>query len=178
MMNKFENLLDTRKKLDEVLKIANEQESVLRKEIHDRKTAQYAKMWSDCMELREVAKQLGMRFVDLDTGIEAYDDKTVWLSFRPTEGILLSIAKPNFKDYYCLTTFYKNSNFHEMSMRDTYGSARAVPYMEIILANWDNVFDHMQNCLTEKAKEKMESDIAKAKQNQEELMKEYNKYCK
>ena len=178
MMHKFENLLDTRKKLDEVLKIANEQESIIRKEIHDYKTAQYSKMWNDCMELREIAKQFGMSYIHLDTGIEVYNNVTVWLSFDSTKKIALSTAAPNFKGDYYYTSFYEQSNLYEMSTRGSYGCSRAVPHMERVLANWDEAFIHMQESLAEQAKKKMESDIAKAKQTQEELMEEYNKYCK
>ena len=65
-----------------------------------------------------------------------------------------------------------------MSTRGSYGCSRAVPYMERVLANWDEALNHMQDSLAEQAKKKMESDVAKAKQTQEELMEEYNKYCK
>lgn len=174
MMNKFENLLDTRKKLDEVLKIANEQEAVLRKEIHDRKTAQYAKMWSDCMELREVAKQLKMNYVSLNTGIEVRRNITIWLGFAPTKGILLSVAQSGCTNPFHYAVFYEETILNEM--RSNYSCA--VDYMETVLANWDEAFNHMQDSLAEQAKKKMDSDVEKAKQAQEELIKEYNKYCK
>ena len=135
MMQKFENLLDTRKKLDEVLKIANEQESIIRKEIHDYKTAKYSKMWNDCMELREIAKQFGISYVHLDTGIEVYNNVTIWLSFDSTKKIALSTAAPNFKGDCYYTSFYEESNLDEMSTRGSYEYTSRDTYIERNLDN-------------------------------------------
>jgi len=176
MKNKFENLLDTRKKLDEVLEVVKKQNTVLEREVEESKSALYDQMFEDMYELYEYANQLGFKYINLDTGLGAYAGDTIWLSLSPDHTILLSVAKSNFKDNYCYCRFKREGSIEDH--RSHHAANNIKKFMEKVLANWDVAFSNMQDSLAEQAKVKMEKDIQEAKRKQEELMNDYGKYKK
>jgi hemoglobin-like flavoprotein len=176
MKNKFENLLDTRKKLDEVLEVVKKQNTVLEREVEESKSALYDQMFEDMYELYEYANQLGFKYINLDTGLGAYAGDTIWLSLSPDHTILLSVAKSNFKDKYCYCRFKREGSIEDH--RSHHAANNIKRFMEKVLSNWDVAFSNMQDSLAEQAKVKMEKDIQEAKRKQEELMNDYGKYKK
>lgn len=176
MKNKFENLLDTRKKLDEVLEVVKKQNTVLEREVEESKSALYDQMFEDCYELYEYAKQFGFTRINLDTGILAYAGKTIWLSLTSYKTIGLSVANKGYKDDYYYFRFKRENNIDDSKKSCTaYGVDE---YLYKVLANWDVAFGNMQDSLAEQARAKMEKDIQEAKRKQEELMNDYGKYKK
>lgn len=176
MKNKFKNLLDTRKQLDEVLEIVKQQNTVLEREVEENKSALYDQMFEDCYELYEYAKQLGFKYINLDTGMSAYTGKTFWLSLNPDRTVGLSVAKKGYKDGYYYFSFKRENNISDS--KNSCVSRGVDVYLYSILANWDIVFGNMQDSLAEQARAKMEKDIHEAKRKQEELMNDYGKYKK
>ena len=179
MKNKFENLLDTRKKLDEVLEVVKQQNVVLEREVEESKSALYDQMFDDCYELYEYAKQLGFKYINLDTGIQAYNhqsDKTIWLSLSPNKTIVLATAARGYRDDYCFFAFTKENNL--AASKRSIVSRNVDEYLYKVLARWDYAFNNMQDNLAEQARDKMERDIREAKRKQEELMSDYGKYKK
>ena len=176
MKNKFKNLLDTRKQLDEVLEIVKQQNTVLEREVEENKSALYDQMFEDCYKLYEYAKQLGFKYINLDTGLCAYAGDTIWLSLSPDNTILMAVAKSNFKDDYYYFRFKREGCIEDCRYHHSANSIRT--FMGKVLANWDYAFNNMQNSLAEQARAKMEKDIQEAKRKQEELMNDYGKYKK
>lgn len=176
MKNKFENLLDTRKKLDEVLEVVKQQNTILEREVEENKSALYDQMFEDMYELYEYAKQLGFKYINLDTGIQAYAGKTIWFSLSPSGKILLSTAKMKYRDDYCMFAFTKENNIAES--KRSIVSRDAEKYLYKVLTHWDCAFNNMQDNLAEQAKDKMERDIKETKEKQEQLMHDYGSYKK
>lgn len=175
MKNKFENLLDTRKKLDEVLEVVKEQNTVLEREIEDNKSALYEQMFDDCYELYEYAKQLGFKFAYLDTGISAYTGRTIWLSLSPDKTIGLSVADKGYKNGYYYFRFTRKNNIDDCKNSCV---SEGAEHLYKVLSNWDYAFNNMQDNLAEQARAKMEKDIQNAKARQEKLMNDFNKFKK
>lgn len=176
MKNKFESLLDTRKKLDEVLEVVKKQNTVLEREVEENKSALYDQMFEDCYELYEYAKQLGFTRINLDTGLGAYGGDTIWLSISPDHTILLSVAQSDFKRCYCYCRFKREGSIEDHRSHHAANNIRT--FMGKVLANWDMAFSNMQDSLAAQARAKMEKDIQEAKRKQEELMNDYGKYKK
>ncbi len=179
MKNKFESLLNTRKQLDEVLEIVKQQNTVLEREVEENKSALYDQMFEDMYELYEYAKQLGFKYINLDTGIPAYkfdSTKTIWLSLSPNRTILLATAAKGYRDDYCFFAFKKENNLADS--KRSIVSRNVDEYLYKVLANWDLAFNNIQDNLAEQARDKMERDIREAKRKQEQLMNDYNAYKK
>lgn len=174
MKNKFENLLNTRRQLDEVLEIVKQQNTTIEREVEENKSALYDQMFEDMYELYEYAKQLGFKYINFDTGIQVYAHTTIWLCMNPNKKIIISTARKGYKDDYCMFAFTKENNIADS--RRGVVSRNAEEYLYQVLANWDYAFNNMQDNLAEQAREKMERDIRDAKNKQKELMNDYNKY--
>ena len=176
MKNKFENLLDTRKKLDEVLEVVKQQNTVLEREVEENKSTLYDQMFEDMYELYEYAKQLGFKYINLDTRLCSYGEDTIWLSLSPDNTILLSVAHSHFRSPYCYCRFKREGSIEDHKYHHSANNIKE--FMEKVLANWDIAFGNMQDSLAEQARAKMEKDILEAKRKQEELMNDYGKYKK